>query len=339
MAETSRYGWDFDVQLKAKFQTPVNFKSFIEISKKTEIEIAYESENSLKFSEYSLRIPIKLGPFARIHIPPNYIYTIEPSSSQTEDEKEPVVYLVFKPKKVHACYPVFSLDEKFKMYPYELCVKARGKTADEVEPFAGSTWYYNDSGWWAQFGSGYVTHVIYNRKTGNNNNISQLALRAGAGVYRKGLQLETHYRARVMAIGSESISPNWLEFIGGYGLSLNKFYNDLIEPRVDLQLGMEYYKNTTARAGDVYIVSALSPLIGFRSRFIYVQRWEIGGDFRMSFFSQVQKYFIQGDLRYWFRPTFSLGAGYWVDIANLTSKGAKFREQTYALEAFARVLY
>ena len=229
-----------------------------------------------------------------------------------------------------------SIATKVKRDIAESRIKAEVISGEKAN---GPLYFRKHKGFWLQGGLSFVTQQINNPTLNSGiGDAGQLALRNGIGTWWKQFFLEGHWRESVINTTTEKFKPRWLQAILGVGFELPTYLN--VTPHLSLYSGYEIYNNNGSQEAD-FLQSYSSPILGFRSRFIFAERWEIGGDAQITLNtltnSSISKFFVQGDLRYWMTDSFSFGAGYWIDNAKLTaSDGYQFTERSYAVETYIR---
>jgi len=203
----------------------------------------------------------------------------------------------------------------------------------------GGLWFKNRWGFFGQLGNSIVTQQIRNTSVQSGVGESrQVALRAGVGAWYGNFVAEGHWRQRLINTTDDNFSPRWLQAFGGLHFPLGRFLYSTAH--LTLLGGFERYDNQGGSNTSVYLSGYGSPVAGFRTRFVFNERFETGGDFYATLFANGYKSFVQGDVRYWLDRRWSIGAGYWVDIAKIQLRNnSVFEERSYALESYLRYVY
>jgi hypothetical protein len=167
----------------------------------------------------------------------------------------------------------------------------------------------------------------------------QLAMRNGFGIWRGNYFAEGYWREPVMNTRGETYHPRWVQGLLGAGFELRRF--GVATPHLSLIGGWEVYKNEGNKNANL-LSDYSAPTLGLRARFIIGRRWETGGDVQLTYLQDeagqsVQKLFLQGDVSYWLTPSITIGAGYWIDYADVRALGGySFRERSYSAETFIK---
>ena len=224
---------------------------------------------------------------------------------------------------------------------YKLCGHASDSGKFLVGGSLGPFSYRRPSTFWVQTGVSSVTQAIDNPKQKNSPfDTNQIGSRTSVGAIYHKMQGEIFARPTLASWGSQKFRPFWMQINFGYGWELPNFWWGIF-PHVVLFGGAEMYRNrfTTKTSDTRYIKSYYAPLIGARTRFILTNRLDVGGDIQFTYGGESHKTFIQGDARYWLTRALSVGAGYWIDWANVASKYGQYQEVSLALESYVRYVF
>ncbi len=132
---------------------------------------------------------------------------------------------------------------------------------------------------------------------------------------------------------------SWSAFSADYRIISRYRGASAWRPNLRLVAGIERYTNAvdTSAQNTEFLQSYTSFLAGFRSRFTLAPRWEIGGDLLGTVLSNGYKLHVQGDLMYAITRRYSVGGGYWTEIARVPD--SSLSETTLAIEAYLQVKF
>jgi hypothetical protein len=293
----------------------------------------------LDFRRYSLRVPLVYDEGVTV-TPIKGQAGVKKSKLGADEFTEGGVYMNMVIDDRTQCRDLVARAAKASNETYRLCVKVNEDALDYVGALSGPFRWRRDWGVFVQGGGSFITQS-FSAIAGSGSGLSdyfQAAGRFGVGGWYKSIGLEVYTRSQLITFTSSDYKPLWVPVYLSYGWELPKFWG-FVTPHLTLFTGFEFYRNRSTNVTNRFITDYRAPAIGFRSRFVLASRFETGGDFQYSFTSGVSKFFVQGDIRYWLTSNFALGAGYWVDFANIKRTASSFSESSFAAEGYLRYAF
>jgi len=291
----------------------------------------------IDFRRYGLRVPIVYDPAVDV-VPVKGQAGISFKTLGPDELNDDNVYMSVVIDDRRQCRDVRARhDKESAIDTYRVCVEVNDDSLDFVGGVSGPFRWLRQYGCFVQGGGSFLTQS-FSQIAGSGSGVGdyfQTAGRLGMGAWWGNFNVELYLRSQLFTFTSADYKPLWVPLYLGYGWELPKFFG-FVTPRLLLFTGFEYYRNRSDNVTNRFISDYRAPVFGFRTRFVLASRLETGGDFQYTFASGIKKFFVQGDLRYWFTPKWALGGGYWVDIASVSQPTSNFSESSFAAEGYIR---